>query len=125
MGDTNTNHNDDYRQLIDERFGTVHEKLDTLIQLATNWDKRHEAMDARLRIVENRQLTCPVEHIKQSLENHKEENKKEIEEIWKVIEDVDYFKRHPNQFKYIAIGIAATGAASIIAIALNLIDKFV
>lgn len=62
----------------------------------------------RLEKVEANEKACPIEYVKNSLERHKTENVQKFDKVDGIIAGLDYFQKHPGQFKYLFIGMMVT-----------------
>ena len=111
--------NNGYREkYFDEKFKNIDKKLEALLDTVKQNDhtnhKRIDAIESRVGKVEMIQVQCPVHYMKESLEKHKEENKKEIDELKQTTNDLDYYKRNPKQMKFLVIGALVMYAISLI-----------
>lgn len=107
----------DYRDLyLDGRFDLLNQKLDTLIGYQKTATKDTEALSAKVAVIEKLQLTCPIQIVVEDLRKHKEETKKEFEELWKDTEDIRYYKNHPKQIKMLTLGFVFMGLITLIPI---------
>lgn len=115
----------DYKDLyLEEKFKGLDAKLDTLIGYQKSNNKETADLAARVKVVETLQLTCPIQSVKEDLKQHKEDTKKEFEELWKDTEDIRYYKNHPKQLRMIMYGFAVMALLYIIPLIPKILSWF-
>lgn len=92
----------DYRDLyfderfdrVDDKFKGMNEKLDTIIRNQEIFVNNVESLEKRIKVVEEKQLLCPINAVHKELEHVKQD-----------IEDISYYKKRPAQIKVLALGL--------------------
>lgn len=96
------------KEYFNERFQRVYDNQnETNRRLDDGFKESREniaELFERLEKVEGTEKACPIEYVKNSLERHKVENVKKFDEVDGVIEGLDYYQKHPGQFKLLLIG---------------------
>ena len=103
---------DELKKLQNEYFNTrfqiVYNKQDETNRRIEEGFKEFRAnigeLFERLESVEVNEKSCPILYVKDSLEKHKIENVQKFDKVDEIIAGLDYYQKHPGQFKYLFIG---------------------
>lgn len=84
------NKQDETNRRIEEGFKEFRENISELFE--------------RLSKVESNERACPIDYVQKSLKEHKTENVQKFDKIDEIISGLDFYQKHPGQFKLVFFG---------------------